>query len=629
MLSALPRALEPWSAALSLFPRELAVGLGSLVQRLSVAIGPLRRRDQRGAGEPDGFDGLSRRGSYERLLASEWLLADELPDEFLRRAAVGEHAFFRLAHRVPEGTRRSIVLFDAGPSQLGSPRLVHLAALVVLARRAEAAGAQFAWGIAQRPSGALVEELSAASVLGLISGRAGSEVGDEDLRRWTERLGEPERDDDVWLVGDARLAALRTPRTSHLSVRDVLEPGARAVAVSIQRASSVALSPEVTLELPEREACVRLLRDPFAARATRTSAPTSAGFVLKGRPISNLVFSADGRRLYVRVEGGKVAILRVPDSPRAQIGKPRYLEAGVGHWLVAAGAYAKSHVLVSLNATERNAQVELVGHRGGHGSVTDLYPAGLDQQRVDPPLYSLPGLGVCLDREKVTGWTNRFVCRDPLGRLFHLTPAPYPIVGPRATALARVQGDLVWVTNGESWAEGAHKPRTIEVWSKGSPQVVKQLDGDGDLAAFFGYGGYITHPVVGLLALRQHGDRWRIYFQHGYRPAGSWEYTDEPAPPEGTVVGVASQAYRDVGPALAYRPGLVVLDHDRRTLRWVSGNERAAFVPSDSPIAQVACATGSSLIAWTTENGELFVAELEGGAVRMRLTSTPATGAKR
>src|SRR5205814_2319608 len=84
-------------------------------QRLALAIGPLRDSRSARAGEIDGLDGLARRGSYERLLLSEWLLLDEAPDEFLRRAAASEHAFLHLQRRQPGRTRRSIALLDAGP----------------------------------------------------------------------------------------------------------------------------------------------------------------------------------------------------------------------------------------------------------------------------------------------------------------------------------------------------------------------------------------------------------------------------------------------------------------------------------------------------------------------------------
>src|SRR5687768_17876785 len=47
--------------------------------------------------------------------------------------------------------------FDAGPNQLGSPRIAQIAALIVLSRRAEAAGVRFAWGILQEPDAPLFE----------------------------------------------------------------------------------------------------------------------------------------------------------------------------------------------------------------------------------------------------------------------------------------------------------------------------------------------------------------------------------------------------------------------------------------------------------------------------------------
>src|SRR5262249_50113041 len=124
----LPRSLAPWARYLGIFPRETSLAIGPLVQRIALAVGPMRARSLSRAGDPDGFDDLSRRGSYERLLASEWLLADEAPDEFARRAAMGEHVFLSIARREPSGSRVSMALFDAGPNQIGSPRLAQLAA---------------------------------------------------------------------------------------------------------------------------------------------------------------------------------------------------------------------------------------------------------------------------------------------------------------------------------------------------------------------------------------------------------------------------------------------------------------------------------------------------------------------
>src|SRR5437773_2284421 len=103
----LPAPLMPWAPYLTLVPNEQIRAFAPLVQRLDIAIGPLRVQARSGSGQPDGFDGISRRGSYERLLLSEWLLADEMPEEFARRAAMSEHAFLEIARLEPAGARVS------------------------------------------------------------------------------------------------------------------------------------------------------------------------------------------------------------------------------------------------------------------------------------------------------------------------------------------------------------------------------------------------------------------------------------------------------------------------------------------------------------------------------------------
>jgi len=48
------------------------------------------------------------------------MLADEMPEEFMRRSVMGEHLFWKVAWREPAQTRSTTVLFDAGPEQLGA-----------------------------------------------------------------------------------------------------------------------------------------------------------------------------------------------------------------------------------------------------------------------------------------------------------------------------------------------------------------------------------------------------------------------------------------------------------------------------------------------------------------------------
>ena len=114
-MNTLPETLRPWREWLSWFDPELAVQLGSLLQRLHPLFGPFRGNSQGGDPELEGLDDLRPRGSYEHLLATEWLLADEMPDEFLRRAASGEHIFLAPRPKARRADRSIVALFDTGP----------------------------------------------------------------------------------------------------------------------------------------------------------------------------------------------------------------------------------------------------------------------------------------------------------------------------------------------------------------------------------------------------------------------------------------------------------------------------------------------------------------------------------
>src|SRR5689334_5411599 len=195
----------------------------SIIQRVSMLIGAPHPRLNEDHGEPDGFDGLNRRGTYERLLLSEWMLADELEDEFMRRAVMGEHLFLNRAHSAPVGTRASLALFDSGPSQLGSPRIAHIAALIVLANRADSAGSSFSWGVLQQAETSPFREVNAARIMTLLNARSYHEVSDTQMQAWEEQLATWSGLDDVWIIGGQRLSRLQTEkRSSRLYVEDVL-----------------------------------------------------------------------------------------------------------------------------------------------------------------------------------------------------------------------------------------------------------------------------------------------------------------------------------------------------------------------------------------------------------------------
>jgi len=156
-VSPLPAALTRWEESLAGLSAEVARAAGPMLPMLDELIGRLERHGSE-SGEPDGYDGTTNRGEFGRLLMDEWLLAQELPDEFVRRAAEQELSYLRVARRAEAPRGRVVALVDTGPEQLGVGRLVQLAALVVLHRRATEAGAELALVLlgARRPAARFV-----------------------------------------------------------------------------------------------------------------------------------------------------------------------------------------------------------------------------------------------------------------------------------------------------------------------------------------------------------------------------------------------------------------------------------------------------------------------------------------
>src|SRR5262249_24456906 len=147
----------------------------------------------------------------------------------------------------------SVAIFDTGPEQLGTPRIAHVAALIVLATRAEHAGAHFAWGVLGEPKGALTSSVTVQSVLGLLSARTAVAADADEVGTWAERAARSGWA-YAWLVGSGRSAS--GWKHAVLEIRDVLEPERRALTVVARPPRSPPR--EVELALPDPAASVRL-----------------------------------------------------------------------------------------------------------------------------------------------------------------------------------------------------------------------------------------------------------------------------------------------------------------------------------------------------------------------------------
>lgn len=312
-MSRLPPALTRWEESLAGLSADAVRAMGPLIPLLDELVG---RLDQYagGIGEPDGYDGTTNRGDFERLLMDEWLLAQELPVEFLRRAAEHELTFLRIARRSETPRGRVVVVVDTGPEQLGVPRLVQLAALVVLHRRASESGHELAFvllGAHQSPARFVSGSDGVAGGGGAAPGFQHI-VADGDglpsaLTAWLNArsanvptpseveaaFAVADRDDRVWLLAgpSTRRHAPATHRRSVSS--DVVawdDDGARRLAVRVGDSTA-------EIEVPDPRAAVASLRGEGLLR--RRTDPTVASVPTTGR---GAVFHSCDTRLLWRGE---------------------------------------------------------------------------------------------------------------------------------------------------------------------------------------------------------------------------------------------------------------------------------------------------------------------------------------
>jgi hypothetical protein len=598
-MSALPPSLRPWAAQLSVFPADLALHLGPHVARLSAALGALRPRGESEGGEPQGYDGLARRGPYERLLISEWLWALENPDELVRRAAFGELAFLKPAFRQPQGARRSVVLLDAGPDQLGAPRIAHLALLIVLARRAEAAGAAFTWGILQAsPERGTFSEVTPTTLQGWLAARTSAPPGSEHLARWREALALERAPEDAWLVGSARLARLpEAAGLSRVEVEEVMEPGVRRLAVDVRPATRAARS--LVLELPAPDDCVRLLRGPFGSHSP-TPVRLGAGSHLRG-----FSFSGDGRRLVLHRVDGSVAAQAVPHSPNATAPKPRRLLPPADQTVVAAGWRYTGGLLVLTRGRSDSYVLhgQLQGPKGLKGA---SFPVREDTPQPQPPL---PGErpGRLLSLLDAHG-EERVLVLDARGHVFLLRRTEpgrtltVDLLDASVTAAVEVGRKPVFVSRNVARSEEA---KTAGAWlvvvEEGQTRHLPLEAEEGQ--ASFGWSPDAAHPDAGLLAVCHRPGLWRVFLAGGH--------VDLSPPAGARVVGVCLRRTTD-------RPGLLLLAENKKTFLFATSTGVSRLTEASDEVVHAEASHGLPVLGWLTKAGELVLWSLSEEHVLLR-----------
>ncbi len=593
-MTALPRALVPWERQLAIFPPDMALVLGDIVSRLASVLGTWGEQLAR-EGAPDGIRGISRRGPYERLLLTEWLLQEELPEEFIRRAVSGEHSFLERAYRRESASRRSFVLFDAGVDQLGAPRVVQLAALIALCRRASLLKATMAWGILQDGTSTLHGAVTEPSVMALLEARCTRRPQASDLERWRAVAG-ASPSSELWLVGPERLLEeARRQRASLLSLAEILEPregSSNERVVARVQAPDPGPPRRVILELPPASVATRLLRDPFGvAAATRQITQVRID------PASNILFSVDGRNIHVRGEGGTLLTFQIPNSPRARIRPPSLFSPGDGHQVIAVGQSRSKKRIVVLTRHQRHLLLRVLSKRGLQTGATERYelPPGYDP----PWIPHLRPLGI------LSSACSCYI--DSEGALVELAEGRL-CVRERASARSSkpLRSGLVYL-RASPWP-----PCVLVVVAAGSsPSELRpsSMDFTGmseEDGFFFGSPGNDA-----LVAFGRPSGPWTL-LRHGRASviAGS----------EGrALVGVIER-----GSSLS-KSCLVVLDQARTRLALHDEAGSEILITSAAPIAFAAASDAGRDIAYITRTGELCIYSCICDAMVLR--ASPPSGA--
>jgi len=587
----LPVRLEPWRIWLTLFAPDLVEAVGALLLRLDPLVGKLRSSARDADIEPAGVGDIVLRGNYERLLMSEWLIADAEPDEFMRRAANNELLFTGPEPTVHKRSRQCVALFDISPAQLGEPRLAHLAMFILLARRAAEAGAQFLWGVLQMP-GKLTDETGAAGLRALLGMRTLAAPGMADLTQWSEAFAAAGADaSDNWLIAgtDACALAAQALPSRVCVAHDLLQPRLR-VELAQRRSRR-----EVLLPLPDTAQSIRLLREPF-----QPLAPPGRVRHLQGRPSLKQPprFSASGSSLAVPQLDGGIALYQVPKSPQIEPGKIRMQKAPAEGEVLAVRVFRKTIGVL----TAQGMQLVFYGVPGTRfGASHDRVP------RPDNDVLQVPvGLGrwlpmfhfVCAGKNKVA----RVVLLDQKRRL-----AVWSFVDVRGTppSFDIIAEDVLGVTQfGETilYAKLERDHTRIRRCDLNSLQTSEIVSAPvaGRSAIFGGPTGWFGKDGDGLVAIQANDTEWWL---------GGRTTQIINLPGGGTVLGVCRGPARPV--AGGGGDSLLILQPGRKKIYRVDSEVRSEVVDSPAGIAQATWNPQAGYLAWITNEREMFVRHLD------------------
>lgn len=584
-MTALPDPLQHWAPELEGLSDTSLAAFAPWLPRLAAALGPFVDARADGTEEPEGFDGIANKGRYERLLISEWLLAEEAPLEFMRRAAMGRQLFTKLARKQPAQSRCCVVLLDAGPAQLGAPRLAQLAALIVLARRAREASARLVWGIVQGPT-QLREGFDQAGVLALIAARTWTPVDREQLEAWRDHLRAIDlQADERWLLSDpsAAAAARSSGPWATLWITEPLpRPGdgfARTLALEVHDNARSRPPRSLALALPEDQRAVVIFREPFR-RAPPVVAPIERRrFAQWTFPVPRRIWiDQAGRRIFARTPEGAVFGFHIPSSPNEEPGHPRLVTPRPDASILAVTARGRRMISLSV---EQGQLVLDSAHKSNQTTLTTRHS-------------TLAGLVRSLRGDETLMFDQHgYLLHTQAGQLWRLRASEE---GLECQVLVE-QGAGAIALNSSLTLLAVNHPGGPRICSVSATETRQLSAGDpGAEIVGFGWGLLGSHPP--LLCRRSDGG----YFVKWEGPDCA---VDPPGPGERIIGTTLTNNSREVP-----MPGLLLIDASRRKIVHTGQDAAVVLKSFAAPISAATLGSSRGLVVAWTEDQQLWVYDL-------------------